>query len=344
MSDYICKNTLKGNKAMKVSDLMKDMASGDKCMEDVHIQNAIQRINVSSGYFEAAYNISELEDDEVACIQEAATAAGLPTSKSDAIGVASTAVKKELEAYYDLLISTAKKLKVVLDKNLKALSVIGKRYGVSLDMQNFVTGFAQPLCNELFRESNKFELSSKKFIKGKYAAQLAEDYGKGVSKALYAFDLSIDTVFGEEAIGLLIRKVDPGNKNTVRDMRDVASLLSDGGKLLKSLDKVTADAHYEQRIKQKDVLSLFYSIYAIYKIADAVIKTAGETRAKKLAMHKLDQLCDAACNGKKNIARSCDAINEGVKEWSQNLVAVEENVSKAFTDSCYLLLEISKKK
>lgn len=213
-----------------------------------------------------------------------------------------------------------------------------------MDMQDFVSGFVQPLCTEMFRDDRKFDLSSKRFIKGKYAARLAEDYGKGISKSLYAFDLSIDTVFGDEAIGLLIRRVNLDKKNKVRDMRDVENLLSDGGKLLKSLDKVTADKHYEQRVRQKDVASLCYSIYAVYKIADAIIKEASETRAKKLAMHKIDQLCNEASDNGKRIARSFDSINDGIKEWSNNLMEVEQNIEKAYSDSCYLLLEVSKKK
>lgn len=329
---------------MKVSDLMLDLHTGTASMEDAYIQEAFHKIKVSSGIFEAAYNISELEEDEIQYVQEAAAANGLPTDKKGAIGAAGAAVKEELSSYYDLMVSTAKKLKTVLDKDLKALTAVGKRYGVSLDMQDFVGGFVQPLCKEMFREERKFELSSKRFIKGKYAAKLAEDYGKGVSKSLYAFDLSIDTVFGEEAIGLLIRRVNLDKKNKVSDMRDVASLLSDGGKLLKSLDKVTADAHYEQRIKEKDVASLCYSIYAVYKIADAIINEANETRAKKLAMHKLDQLCNEASGNNARIARSFDTVNEGIKEWSQNLMDVEQNIEKAYTDSCYLLLEVSKKK
>lgn len=329
---------------MKVSDLMLDLHTGTASMEDAYIQEAFHKIKVSSGIFEAAYNISELEEDEIQYVQEAAAANGLPTDKKGAIGAAGAAVKEELSSYYDLMVSTAKKLKTVLDKDLKALAAVGKRYGVSLDMQDFVGGFVQPLCKEMFREDKKFELSSKRFIKGKYAAKLAEDYGKGVSKSLYAFDLSIDTVFGEEAIGLLIRRVNLDKKNKVSDMRDVASLLSDGGKLLKSLDKVTADAHYEQRVKEKDVASLCYSIYAVYKIADAIINEANETRAKKLAMHKLDQLCNEASGNNARIARSFDTVNEGIKEWSQNLMDVEQNIEKAYTDSCYLLLEVSKKK
>lgn len=328
---------------MKTSDLMLDMYTGNASAEDVNIQEAYHKINVSSGIFEAASNISELEDDEVKCVQEAAAAAGLPTSKNEAIGAANGAVKEELSAYYDLMISTAKKLKSVCDKNLKALAAVGKRYGVSLDMQNFVSGFVQPLCKEMFREDKKFDLTSKRFIKGKYAARLAEDYGKGISSSLYAFDLSVDTVFGEEAIGLLIRRVNL-KKNTVKDMKDVAALLSDGGKLLKSLDKVTADKNYTERVTIKDVTSLCYSIFSVYKIADAVINEASDTRTKKLSMHKLEELCDGASKDNKRIARSCESINEGIKEWSNNLMDVEKNIEKAYTDSCYLLLEVSKKK
>lgn len=328
---------------MKTSDLMLDMATGNASIEDVHIQEACQKINVSSGIFEAACNISELEDEEVQYVQEAAAVAGLPTSKKEAIGAANSAVKEELSAYYDLMVSTAKKLKTILDKDLKALAAVGKRYGVSLDMSNFVSGFVQPLCKEMFSEARKFDLSSKRFIKGKYAADLAEDYGKGIANSMYAFDLSIDTVFGDETIGLLIRRVNLTKKNSVKDMRDIAALLSAGGKLLKSIDKVTADNHYVERVTQKDVTSLCYSIYSVYKIADAVIKEASDTRSKKLAMHKLDELCKEASADNKRIARSCDAINDGIKVWSENLTSVEKNIEKAYTDSCYLLLEVSKK-
>ena len=114
---------------MKTSDLMLDMSTGTASAEDVNIQEAYHKINVSSGIFEAACNISELEEEEVKCVQEAAAVAGLPTSKNEAIGAANSAVKEELSAYYDLIVSTAKKLKTTLDKNLKALAAVGKRYG-----------------------------------------------------------------------------------------------------------------------------------------------------------------------------------------------------------------------
>ena len=61
-------------------------------------------------------------------------------------------------------------------------------------------------------------------------------------------------------------------------------------------------------------------------------------------MHKLEELCDGASKDNKRIARSCESINEGIKEWSNNLMDVEKNIEKAYTDSCYLLLEVSKKK
>lgn len=328
----------------KVSDLMIDLATGDASPEDVQIQESVGRINVSSGIFEAAYNISELEDDEIAYVQEAATEAGLPTDKHEAIGVASEAVKREISSYYDLVVSTAKKLKTIADKNIKALAAVGKRFGVNLDMNNFVSGFAKPLCDEMFREDRKYNLDAKKFIKGKHAARLAEDYGKGMSKIMYAFDLSIDTVFSDEAIGLLIRNVYPGKKNEVSDLRDFETLLRTGGKLLSSIDKIVVDHHYESRIKRKEIECFLYSVYAVYKISSAIIDTAGSARTKKITLHKLNTLCDQACGGKARISRSCESINDGIKVWAENLIKLENNIAKVYNDSAYQLLVMSKKK
>ena len=55
---------------MKVSDLMLDMSTGNASIEDAYIQEAFHKIKVSSGIFQAAYDISELEEDEVALVQD----------------------------------------------------------------------------------------------------------------------------------------------------------------------------------------------------------------------------------------------------------------------------------
>ena len=83
---------------MKVSDLILDMATGDASAEDVHIQEALGRINVSSSIFEAAYNISELPSEDISFVQEAADKQGLPTDKEGSVGVSVEAVNQELEA------------------------------------------------------------------------------------------------------------------------------------------------------------------------------------------------------------------------------------------------------
>lgn len=327
---------------MKVSELMLDMVAGDASIDDAYIQESLGHINVSAGRFDAAYKISELPDEEIPFIQEAANNANLPTDKGKAIGVANEAVIQELSAFYNLMIATAKKVKRSAERDLGAYIALGRKYGLSIDKHNFVSGFLNPLCDAIEKDGILGKLDERSFIKSKYAARMVENYGKGMANLMSGYGLSIDNVFGDSVVGLIVRNSYSGKK-TIKDLRDVESNMSTGGKQL-SFDKtVNKETHYQNYVKIVDFKMLAISIFALVQISDTILRVLGTAATKKAAMKNVEALCDQASGGGKRVTRSAESISDGIKEWSTNLNNLTANITKAFTDSSYALLKLAKR-
>jgi hypothetical protein len=327
---------------MTITELMLDIASGDASEDDVHIQECLGHINISARKFAAAYGISEYPDDLPSIIVESASKANLPTDKGEAKEVANTAVIQGLSAFYNLMIATAKKVRAATERELRAYSALGKKYGINFDKQNFLTGFLNPLCEAVAKDGLLGSLDDRSFIKSKYAARMVENYGKGMANLMSGYGLSIDNVFGDSVVGLVIRNNFSGKK-TIKDLRDVESNMSTGGKQLnfdKTLDKKT---HYQDYVKISDFKILAMSIFALSKISDAIITTLGNASSKKAAMDKIKTLVSEASAGNKRITRSAESISDGTKEWSENLNKLTTNMTGAFSDSSYELLKLLKK-
>lgn len=328
---------------MKVSELMLDMAAGDASIHDVYVQECLGRINVSSGIFDAAYKISELPDEDIPYIMEAAGNAGLPTNRGEAIGVANEAVIQELSAFYDLMIATSKKVRAAAQKDLRGISAIGRKYGInfnaSMDSEEFIAKFLEPLCDAIAKDGGREDLGEKCFIKTKYAGRMVENYGKGMANLMSGYGLSIDNAFDEYVVHLLIKK-DVSAKRTIQDLRDVASNMTTGGKQLNFDKTVEKSTHYQSYVRTIDFKMLAISIYATMVIADAVVRVLGTAATKKAAITNVKSLCDAASSGGKRVTRSAETISDGVKEWSENLNNLTSNMTKAFTDSTYNLLKL----
>lgn len=327
---------------MTVTELMLDIASGDASEHDVHIQECLGHINISARQFTAAYSISEYPDDLPSIIVEAASNAKLPTDKGEAKEVANTAVIQGLSAFYNLMIATAKKVRAATERELRAYAALGKKYGINFDKHNFLSGFLNPLCAAVEKDGLLGKLDDRSFIKGKYAARMVENYGKGMANLMSGYGLSIDNVFGDSVVGMLVRNSYSG-KRTIKDLRDVESNMSTGGKQLnfeKTLDKKT---HYQDYVKIVDFKMLAISIYALSKISESIIVTLGNASAKKTAMDNIKKLFNDASAGNKRVVRSVESIADGTKEWSENLNKLTTNMSEAFTDSSYELLKMLKK-
>ena len=327
---------------MTITELMLDIASGDASEDDVHVQECLGHINISAREFAAAYSISEYPGDLPSIIVESASKANLPTNKGEAKEVANTAVIQGLSAFYNLMIATAKKVRAATERELRAYAALGKKYGINFDKHNFLTGFLNPLCAAVEKDGLLGKLDDRSFIKGKYAARMVENYGKGMANLMSGYGLSIDNVFGDSVVGLIVRNNFSGKK-TIKDLRDVESNMSTGGKQLnfdKTLDKKT---HYQDYVKIVDFKMLAISIYALSKISEAIIVTLGNASTKKTAMDNIKKLFNEASDGNKRVVRSVESISDGTKEWSDNLNKLTTNMTGAFTDSSYELLKMLKK-
>ena len=327
---------------MTITELMLDIASGDASEDDVHVQECLGHINISAREFAAAYSISEYPGDLPSIIVESASKANLPTNKGEAKEVANTAVIQGLSAFYNLMIATAKKVRAATERELRAYAALGKKYGINFDKHNFLTGFLNPLCAAVEKDGLLGKLDDRSFIKGKYAARMVENYGKGMANLMSGYGLSIDNVFGDSVVGLIVRNNFSGKK-TIKDLRDVESNMSTGGKQLnfdKTLDKKT---HYQDYVKIVDFKMLAISIYALSKISESIIVTLGTASTKKTAMDNIKKLFNEASDGNKRVVRSVESISDGTKEWSDNLSKLTTNMTGAFTDSSYELLKMLKK-
>lgn len=327
---------------MTITELMLDIASGDASEHDVHIQESLGHINISARKFAAAYSISEYPDDLPSMIVEAAANAKLPTDKGEAKEVANTAVIQGLSAFYNLMIATAKKVRAATERELRAYYALGKKYGINFDKHNFVSGFLNPLCAAVEKDGLLGKLDDRSFIKGKYAGRMVDNYGKGMANLMSGYGLSIDYVFGDSVVGMIVRNSYSGKK-TIKDLRDVESNMSTGGKQLnfdKTLDKKT---HYQDYVKIVDFKMLAISIYALSKISESIIVTLGNASTKKNAVEHIKKLVDDASDGNRRVVRSAESISDGTKEWSENLNKLTTNMTGAFTDSSYELLKMLKK-
>ena len=266
----------------------------------------------------------------------------LPNHKGEAKEVVNTAVIQGLSAFYNLMIATAKKVRAATERELRAYAALGKKYGINFDKHNFLTGFLNPLCSAVEKDGLLGKLDDRSFIKGKYAARMVENYGKGMANLMSGYGLSIDNVFGDSVVGLIVRNNFSGKK-TIKDLRDVESNMSTGGKQLnfdKTLDKKT---HYQDYVKIVDFKMLAISIYALSQISESIIVTLGNASTKKSAMDNMKKLFDEASAGNKRVVRSVESISDGTKEWSDNLSKLATNMTGAFTDSSYELLKMLKK-
>ena len=314
--------------ATKVSDLFLDMETGDACIEDAYIEQSKAKIGVSNAIFEAAYKNSELPDDgQFACYLESAEN-GIPTQTNAATGTACEAVIHELDAFYDGIIATAKKVKDASEKNLKSLIAVGKKVGVSMS-EDFERGFAEPLGKAVVT-SRRLDLSDDKFLKGAKTVKIAKAYAKGMCYAMGAYGVKL----GSDIRADVKSFTGAGDCKTASCIKSLEGALSDAGRALnvgESADEKGATGS----IKAADITDLAMACWATANVADAVLK-AGKS-AKKDAANAVRSFCkDDAKPGK--ISRTAEAINGDIAKYMTNLENCGKAIATGFTNSAYVLM------
>ena len=334
---------------MKFSDLMLDFETGDASFEDMYVQEAVGKINVASAIFDNEYRIAETpEGVNASYIQEAAEA-GLPATQDSAKSAATAAVGQQLTATYDLVLSTARKIKELTAKAMKSIYTIGKSYGLSKDseMADFAKKLAQLIVTDNGSSkliqvkhlpgSKVVQISGKHFLKGGKASSLAEKFAKGYNAAVAAFGLDISKIYDDASIVAFLGKSATTVPSAAGTLTDVADLLSTFGTMLGSEGKLGGEGSYTDTLSTKDLENVFLATYAINKIATAVTIELGSSSNKSGAKSAISDVIAKTDASSKSVTKACAKIGQNSKAWADSAVKYTDAVSKGFCDSVYAI-------
>lgn len=321
--------------SIKVSDIMLDLNTGDASPRDAYIQEAMGQVKVSSAIYDAAKQIAFLEPSEMTeVIQEAATNAGLPTDRENAVKLMFDAAEHQvlgtLRHFYQ------ENAKVVeTEKVYAALNALGKYKGVKMPLDGS-TEYAGEFANKVM-PSKPVELGGAKFL-GKKAA-------KAKLKKIIDATVQIANVAGIDCDELkndkTINNVDPviKNCNLKKDEDGCITVACMAAGIENASDDLAKaeikDSDYVSTVKKDDVATLVACNFAVVKVSKFIQKKFAEDASKletavkkSFKKQKKDKPTD-----------SIDQINEKCPEVNQELNDAISSMIKACNDSFTVLLE-----
>ena len=327
---------------MKLTDLMLDMATGDASGHDVMIEYYMGKINVSNVVFEACAKVEALDnagayDDNF--IQEAADA-GLPSENVGATAQANAAAGTSVEAFYDLVVAAARKLKESTGKDWKAIAALGKKMGVALGDakdENFVDAFARPVAQKICaggKKGKSVSLSGKAFVTANYARNFTSSYCNGIAKILSAYGIGMDydCPVTKNFVGDL-SKIVPCADTSDSCVHQAAQAITHGAKLIKGEGKFSKT----DNATVKDIENYIVAVYVLQGFSGKVIERAGNKSTRKSAVGKLNAIIGDT--NKKGISHAAKNITKTIGDKAGAIKEATDDASKAFTDSVYALTE-----
>lgn len=361
---------------VKFSDIMLDLDTGDASMHDVHVKEAMGKINVAHATYEYATALAECDDANV--IQEAAATAeesGLPTDPKEASGLATASTAQELLGFFDVLTENAKKVKSAAERDMKAIIGLGKKYGISTaaaSSGNFMISFAKPLAEALVREhaanrksKNKIRFARDIFPKANDSEKLIFAYGNSMARLGAVFGLSIGDCIEDPTVQEVLSIKDgalkaffvgvTGDKTAANDPR---TGFDKGGipnvdALYKALLKGSSVPHVGKvgttgSADAEDIAELIVYTYVAHQVSKGIV-TAASAKKKAGAQQFIDQLLGAeetrhdqsGKGAQKKISKKFDKINGNIKEWAAQVSNSSDLVVKTFSDAVSALGKIA---
>lgn len=363
--------------SIKFSDVLLDLDTGDASMHDVHVKEAMGKINVSSAIFEYAAKLAECPENS-AFVQEAAAAAeesGLPSSPSEGKGLATAAVSQELIGFYDVVVENAKKVKSAADRDMKAIIGLGKKYGISTSAAssgNFMISFAKPLAEALVRDfavnrksKNYIRFAKDIFPKASESEKLIFAYGNAMARLAAVFGISLGECIEDPTVQEVLSIRDGalkaffvgivGDKTAANEPRTGFDKggIPDVGALYKALMKGSSVPHVGKvattsGADAEDIAELITYTYVAFQVSKCVV--AGASAKKKAgATAFINQLMAAeetrhdqsGKGGQKKISKKFDKINENIKGWASAVSGSSDLVVKTFSDAVAALGKIA---
>ena len=330
---------------MKVSDIMLDLETGDASVHDAYVQESMGQVKVSAAIYDAAKKIALLEPSEMTeVIQEAATNAGLPTDRENAINVMYEAAEKELIATCRHLYQEMAIFQESADKPtspLAGLNKLGKVCGVKTTL-NGTKEYAGEFASAVMKNKDLNLKGGAKFLKAGVAKNATRALINGVTQLANAFCIDCSPLCDDATVSAVV----PALKNCKCKQKDgkddctasfMVNCIKNAGKDVKGVN-LGADA-YTTSVTKNDVATVVLCNFAVAKTAKFIKSKFGEGGAKieakiSAAMKKLD---------KKNVSGDIEDLNSAdgssAKDINKDLQALCSELLTGFNNSFYSLLQ-----
>ena len=324
--------------SMKFTDLMLDKATGDASGYDVIIEYDKGRVDVSNVVFEACCKVEALVDAgafDNDFIQEAADA-GLPSEKADAVAQASAAASTGVEAFYDLVVDTAKKIKESVGDDWKAIAALAKKNGMpvsEVSNEGFFEKFATPLAAKL-AGGKSLKLSGKAMPTANFSRTFTSNYCNGIAKILSAYGISMecDCPVTKNFVGDLSKNV-PCADTSDSCAQQCAQAITHGAKIIKGEGAFSKTAN----ATVKDIANYITAVYVLKGFSEMVVKRAGSASARKTAIAKMTAMMNDT--NKKGVSHASKNIMKTTSSKAATIKTASEETVKTFSDALYALTE-----
>ena len=325
--------------SIKVSDIMLDLETGDASPRDAYIQESMGQVNVSAAIYDAARKIAFLEPSEMTeVIQEAATNAGLPTDRENAINVMYEAAERECIATCRLLYQEAAKIDDNASKPttpLAGLNKLGKLCGVKKTLDGSKE-YAGEFASAVMKNKDLDLSDGAKFLKAASAKKASRALINGTVQLANAFGIDCEELFNDKAVASVV----PAHKNS-KCGNDGCTASFMIGAIKNAKKEVEGEAitedDYDTTVTKNDVATVVLCNFAVAKTAKFIKNKFGENGSKveervSAAFKKLD---------KSKVSGDIEDLNndEEVKKAVKSFNDLCESLNKAFNDSFYSILQ-----
>lgn len=343
---------------MKRSSLILDITAGDSSREHVEFVTECQKLNVPIAYFEYAEVLNKIDDEDYefsnAVLEAAADNAVPVTTNKAAMGdLSCESARESITQFLNVLVSMAKSVKEVVDKDLKLMVGVAKSAGInySLEGSSFVTGFAEPVAKHIISSYGAKKFGGKvtgalelagHCIKSKASKSIAMNYAKGMADFLSAYDISLKNVINDttitEYLGVSLGRIQMSKvegwdaKKSQVKLRSIASNIEDGATRM-ALKEANGNV-YTNKVDEKDIVDFIVALRVIEIVSDEVIKECADSK-KATVLKSVERYCVEG-SGRKN-SSDFKPIIEAIKTAKETCVAVEGKCAKAFNDSTHAL-------
>lgn len=328
---------------IKISDIMLDLATGDASVHDAYIQEAMGQVKVSAAIYDAAAQISALDDsDRQQIVQEAATA-GLPSDKEGSLNLVYESVQNELIGTCRHLYTEMAKIDERATKATTpyaALNAMAKKLGCSMTLDGSLE-YAMEYAKVVI-PGDKLKLADGvRHVKGSSAQKLTANLIQGVCLILNALCVDTKSFIKKSDITAIIDAPVSTECEKDKDGKDDPSLnymvgaLKAAKKYVKNVD--LKDSDYTTTVTKEDAAKVQACDAAISKLASFVKSKLGDYKGEYT--EETIKKTIAKCN-KKKISSAAADLNEKtdkneskIIELNKDLHTLCSNLIKAFNDS-----------